>query len=161
MQQYCIIMQTKSKRLALIQELVSQNQIKTQNELQALLNERGYRVNQATLSRDIKELRLLKATIEGIQQYVIESSIPTTTTTTTKPVEGLSRFVLGIEISRNIIVIKTDVGAANHVAKGLDSLELKEIIGTVAGDDTIIAVASESAKMPEIKSKLNSLFSLS
>ena len=148
-------MQDKLKRHALIEELIKLSPIKTQFDLQSKLKERGVLVNQATLSRDIKELGLYKTSIKGEQRYVKQE-----TTTTTKPVEGLSRYVRSIDSSRNIIVIKTDSGAANHVAESLDSIDTNEIIGTVAGDNTILCVVNESIKISSAVAKLKSLFTV-
>ncbi|MBI1269833.1 arginine repressor [bacterium] len=156
MQQYCIIMQDKQARQELIKELVEKYPVRTQTELQNRLSQAGVLANQATLSRDIKELGLYKTSIEGEQRYVI----PETQTTTTKPITGLSRFVQSVAFSLNTIVLKTDSGAASHVAEYLDTTGLNEILGTIAGDNTIFIVVKETAKAKDTAEKLKSLFSL-
>lgn len=157
MQQYCIIMQDKQARQELIKELVEKYPVRTQTELQNRLSQAGVLANQATLSRDIKELGLYKTSIEGEQRYVIPE---TQTTTTTKPITGLSRFVQSVDFSLNTIVLKTDSGAASHVAEYLDTTGLNEILGTIAGDNTIFIVVKETAKAKDTAEKLKSLFSL-
>ena len=158
MQQYCIIMQDKQARQELLKELVEKYPVRTQTELQNQLSQAGVQANQATLSRDIKELGLYKTSIEGEQRYVIPEA--QTTTTTTKPITGLSRFVQSVDFSLNTIVLKTDSGAASHVAEYLDTTGLNEILGTIAGDNTIFIVVKETAKAKDTAEKLKSLFSL-
>lgn len=148
-------MQDKLKRHAKIEELIKLSPIKTQFDLKKKLEESGILVNQATLSRDIKEMGLYKTSIEGVQRYAKQEA-----TTTTKPVKGLSQFVKSIDHSRNIIVIKTDSGAANHVAEALDLIDQSEIIGTVAGDNTIFCVVNESLEISTVLAKLRSLFAV-
>lgn len=149
-------MQDKQARQELIKELVEKYPVRTQTELQNRLSQAGVLANQATLSRDIKELGLYKTSIEGEQRYVI----PETQTTTTKPITGLSRFVQSVAFSLNTIVLKTDSGAASHVAEYLDTTGLNEILGTIAGDNTIFIVVKETAKAKDTAEKLKSLFSL-
>ncbi len=153
-------MQDKQVRQKLILDMVENSPVKTQSELKSLLSESGVTVNQATLSRDIKELGLYKTTIDGELRYVGQENAETKTATTTKPISRLSRFVQTVDHSGNIIVLKTDSGAANHVAEYLDNSELDEILGTIAGDNNIFIVVRESASITDFKNKLKSLFSL-
>ena len=110
-----------------------------------LLNKAGFNVTQATVSRDIRELKLTKATMQsGKQKYVAtakESSFVT---------ERLNRVfrdgIVSIDYAQNIVVIKTLVGMAMAVAAALDSMENSEIMGTIAGDDTIFCVVKNESK---------------
>lgn len=147
-------MQSKSERHAQILKLVAKETIRTQAELKSRLETTDQKVDQATLSRDIKELGLIKVTIDGVQRYATQTEISTTTTTTSASLRSLSQFVRSIDYSRNIIVIKTDSGAANHVAESLDSGEIPQIIGTVAGDNTIFIVVSERVETREVAAVL-------
>lgn len=146
-------MQSKSERHAQILKLVANETIRTQAELKSRLETTDQRVDQATLSRDIKELGLVKVTIDGVQRYATQTEISTTTTTSAS-LKSLSQFVRSIDYSRNIIVIKTDSGAANHIAESLDSGEIPQIIGTVAGDNTIFIVVSERVETKEVAAVL-------
>ena len=132
----------KNARQTAILSLIEQYDIETQEELAAKLREQGMVVTQATVSRDIKELRLLKVlSSKGGYKYA----------TADKAERGLSdRFVrmfkdsvLSISYASNIIVIKTLPGSANAAAEAIDSMRLPEILGTMAGDNTILAVATK------------------
>lgn len=133
----------KTKRQAQILELINENHIETQEELLFKLKERGFKVTQATVSRDIKELRLLKSlSPDGKYHY---------TTVAKNASDGRSGFrsfftnsVVSVKSAQNIIVIKTMAGMAQGVCASLDSMEYDEILGTIAGDDTIFAVSTDS-----------------
>ena len=138
----------KNVRQTAILSIIEQHDIETQEELAARLREMGIVVTQATVSRDIKELRLLKVlSATGSYRYA----------TADKAEHGLSeRFVrmfkdsvLSISYANNIIVIKTLAGSANVAAEAIDSMRLPEILGTMAGDNTVLVVArneEEAAK---------------
>lgn len=142
----------KIKRQSKILEIISENEICTQEALAEKLNEEGYIVTQATVSRDIKELKLIKLTTKsGKQKYAA----------VTEEEGAGERFrrvfkdgVTSIDFARNIIVIKTLRGMAMAVAAGLDSMENNEIIGTIAGDDTIFCVVKNEEKAVKLIEKL-------
>ncbi|MBS7263086.1 MAG: arginine repressor [Eubacteriales bacterium] len=133
----------KSARQAAIHEIIDTMPIQTQDELADELVKRGFYVTQATISRDIKDLRLVKIIgDDGIQKYA----------TSEKEEQGIAqRFhrmftesVLSIRTAGTLIVIKTISGTANSAALVIDSMKLPEILGCIAGDDTIfVAVTSE------------------
>ena len=135
----------KVKRQSKILELIRENDIETQEMLADLLNKAGFNVTQATVSRDIRELKLTKATMQsGKQKYVAtakESSFVT---------ERLNRVfrdgIVSIDYAQNIVVIKTLIGMAMAVAAALDSMENSEIMGTIAGDDTIFCVVKNESR---------------
>ena len=129
----------KNARQTAILSIIEQNDIETQEELVARLRDMGIVVTQATVSRDIKELRLLKVlSAAGGYKYA----------TADKAEHGLSdRFVrmfkdsvLSISYANNIIVIKTLAGSANVAAEAIDSMRLPQILGTMAGDNTILVI---------------------
>ena len=128
----------KSQRLELIIKLVSENVVSTQEELQELLEKNGYRVTQATVSRDINELALIKTcTANGVYKY----SVPTLTKNFIFDNAALNSLitdgVVSVDHAMNTVVIKCHIGMAQAVCARLDSLELENVVGTIAGDDTI------------------------
>lgn len=142
----------KAKRQRKIIELISEHNIDTQEELARMLLDSGFRVTQATVSRDIRELNLLKtSTAAGEQKYMV----PTTTTITndSKYMRVLNDGILSMECAENILVIKTVSGMAMAVGAAVDAMDMKEILGCIAGDDTIMCVirnANEAAKVKEM-----------
>ena len=126
-------------------ELISKYEIDTQDDLIELLRENGFEVTQATVSRDIRELKISKMTTgRGTYRYVLPKQ--TAPTSNMKFNSALMDAPIGVDYACNIIVIKTQAGLANAVAVGLDSMHLENILGCVAGDDTILLVTrSEDA----------------
>ena len=131
-------MKERHNRLSVVKELIKNNRIDNQDTLLELLKKEGYSVTQATLSRDLKMLKVGKIS------------------------EDVRRGIISIEFSGNFGVIKTRPGHANSVGFALDVLALPEILGTVAGDDTIFVILREgmtkedlldsfNARIPEIK----------
>ncbi len=137
----------KSGRQEKIISLVERFEIETQEELIGLLEREGYRVTQATVSRDIKELKLSKVpTGRGTYKYTMPKQEEGSGSI--KFNSALIESIKKVDYSGNIIVLSTYPGLANAVAAGLDSIETTEILGCVAGDDTIIVVTRglESSK---------------
>ena len=144
----------KTKRHRKILELIKENIVGPQEELADLLKKEGFNVTQATVSRDIKELALIKITA-GNDQY--RYSLPTEITVSeTRLRFMLKEFVLNYASSENILVIRTAPGNANAVASALDNAQWAEILGSVAGDDTILVVARKMEEIPNIIEKLES-----
>jgi transcriptional regulator of arginine metabolism len=130
---------TKLARQRVIAELVEKGPVASQDKLQRALAARGFKVGQATLSRDIHDLRLVK-TAEGYalagNEAAVDPGLP--------PVQRLVReFVLSIRPAQNLLVLKTAVGSAQPVAAALDSEEWPEVVGTIAGDDAILIVSPD------------------
>ena len=146
----------KVKRQSKILELIRENDIETQEMLADLLNKAGFNVTQATVSRDIRELKLTKATMQsGKQKYVAtaqESSFVT---------ERLNRVfrdgIVSIDYAQNIVVIKTLIGMAMAVAAALDSMENSEIMGTISGDDTIFCVVKNESRAVKLTENLKAI----
>ena len=127
----------KFQRQAKILELIETNEIETQEELAQKLQESGYRVTQATVSRDIRELRLTKVPSEsGRQRYVVMQN--PSTTFSDKYIRILKDGYVSMDMAQNILVIKTVSGMAMAVAAALDAIHFHEIVGCIAGDDTIM-----------------------
>jgi transcriptional regulator of arginine metabolism len=129
----------KSLRQRAVLELLKHGPVASQEDLQRALRKRGLKVGQATLSRDIRDLRLAK-TADGYSLLQGDgSSAPAL-----PPVSRLVReFVLEVRPAQNLLVIKTSVGSAQPVAAALDEQEWPEAIGTIAGDDTILIVCTD------------------
>lgn len=137
----------KAKRQQKIIELIEKHDIETQDELAERLEKAGFVATQATISRDIREMKLTKmATPNGKQKYVVFKKQDYDTTMKYKRV--LMDAITYIEIAQNIVVIKTVSGMAMAVAAAIDNLEIKGIVGSIAGDDTIMCVikTNEEAK---------------
>ena len=149
----------KTKRQAKIIEIISNRSVETQEQLLAALQAEGFRGTQATISRDIKELRIVKElTSLGTYRY----------TTSTSEVSGsfssklnniFRECIISFDYAQNIIVIKTLPGLASAAGSAIDSMNLSIILGTLAGDDTVMVVMRDSnaaaAFCGEIKSLIN------
>ena len=144
----------KTKRHRKILEIIKENIVGTQEELAEMLKKEGFNVTQATVSRDIKELALIKISA-GNDQY--RYSFPTEITVSeTRLRFMLKEFVLNYAASENILIVRTAPGNANAVASALDNAQWAEILGSVAGDDTILVVARRKDEIPVIINKLES-----
>ena len=131
----------KYSRHAKILELIEKYHIETQEELAEKLKEHGMDVTQATVSRDIKELKLFKAiNKDGLSVYTSNSDV--SDNSHEKLIKVLKASFLSINIAQNIAVIKTLPATAPAVASAIDNLDAKNLIGTIAGDDTIFACFS-------------------
>lgn len=129
----------KNARQTAILSLIEQYDIETQEELAGKLREMGIVVTQATVSRDIKELRLLKV-LSGKGGYKYATADKAEHGLTDRFVRMFKESVLNIAYASNIIVIKTLSGSANVAAEAIDSMRLPEILGTMAGDNTVLAI---------------------
>ncbi len=126
----------KLERHSKIVELIGKYEIETQEELADLLRKAGYRVTQATVSRDIRELKLTKVSGEnGRQRYVVMQSQGSFSD---KYIRILRDGYLSMDMAQNILVIRTVSGMAMAVAAALDAIHFYEIVGCIAGDDTIM-----------------------
>ena len=127
----------KVNRHAKIVELINKYQIETQDELAEYLNEAGFKVTQATVSRDIRDLKLTKVPAEnGRQKYAVLQS--SQNGMTEKYVRILRDGFSSMDMAQNILVLKTVSGMAMAVAAALDAMNWNEIVGCIAGDDTIM-----------------------
>jgi transcriptional regulator of arginine metabolism len=144
----------KLGRQSKIIELVNKNDIETQEELADLLTKAGYNVTQATISRDIRELKLTKvAGDDGRQKYIIlknnEAGL------SDKFIRVLKDGFISMDMAMNIIVIKTVSGMAMAVAASLDALHIQGILGCIAGDDTVMCVVKTNEETISVMEKLN------
>lgn len=133
----------KLGRQSKILELVSKRDVETQEELAELLIEAGYSVTQATISRDIRELKLTKITTDvGTQKYVVISN--SEDAVSEKYIRVLCDGLISMDTAQNILVIKTVSGMAMAVAAAVDHLQLEGVVGCIAGDDTIMCAIRSS-----------------
>lgn len=149
----------KNARQQKILELIEKYDIDTQETLIEKLKEAGYVVTQTTVSRDIKQLSLVKGvTGRGTYKYVS----PEIKATISAPVlnSAITESIIHIESAENIIVIKTLSGMANAIGVCVDSLHISGIVGSVAGDDTVLLVAKTSAIAKDIEEELKQDFGL-
>lgn len=137
----------KKRRQAKILELISNNEIETQEELQELLLSFGFEVTQATISRDIKELRLVKD-LSSRGRYIYSTGKKIKDNLSSRAGGIFNESIISIDYALNTIVIKCFSGMANAACAAIDSMEHNEVLGTIAGDDTIFMLCrtEESAK---------------
>ena len=139
----------KAKRHATIAKLISSHEVETQEELAKLLSEEGFSVTQATVSRDIKELRLIKVlTPAGTYKYATVEKAESDMQD--RFIRLFSNCVVSISNAGNIIVLKTLAGSAAVAAEAIDSSNWPEIAGTIAGDNTIFVAVREAKSVPDI-----------
>ena len=139
-----------SNRLEKIKELITQNDISTQEMLAYMLNKEGYEVTQATVSRDIKKLGLTKAFENGVNKYVLKAEY------SDRHDELLIRNgIISVKTAQNIVVIKCKTGLANAVCVFLDDLALDGLVGTLAGDDTIFVACKDIHYATEAMHSIN------
>lgn len=148
---------SKAERQRLIQTVIQQREIGTQRELVDALSVMGCEVTQATVSRDIRELDLQKVrTRLGHAKYVL-----TTREWVRDPEEAARRvmrdFVDSITVAENMLVVRCRVGSAATVSKQIDDLRHSDVVGTIAGDDTLLVVVESVVKAPAVKRYLERL----
>lgn len=143
----------KVKRQSKILELIRNNDIETQEELQAYLVKDGFAVTQATVSRDIREMKLTKiSTNKGKQKYVALND--TAEDLSEKYVRVFKDGFVSMDMAQNILVIKTVSGMAGAVCASIDAMNIHEIVGSIAGDDTIMCAIRTTEDTVQIMKKL-------
>lgn len=146
----------KVARQTKIIEIIENNQIETQEELAEHLKQSGYKVTQATISRDIKELKLIKVMGQDGRQYY--SSLKDMGTIYDERVVAVFReSVLTVDTATFLVVLHTLPAMAQAAALAIDSMEWSEVVGTVAGDDTIFVAVREQDDVNEIVSRFKKL----
>ncbi len=146
----------KISRQSKIIELITKYDIETQEELADRLMKDGYNVTQATVSRDIRELKLTKVAVDGGKQkyIVLQKSEPGMSEKYTRV---LRDAFVSMDMAQNILVIKTVSGMAMAVAAALDALQFSSIVGCIAGDDTIMCAIRTREDTVAVMEKLNKL----
>ena len=146
----------KSVRHDLILDIIDKKDIETQDELAAELRARGVKVTQATVSRDIKELRLLKVLSEN-GGYKYATAERAEKGMSERFIRILAESVMSIESAMNLIVIKTISASAQAAAEAIDSLKWPELLGTIAGDNTILVIARSEEAVENVVSRFHAL----
>jgi len=147
----------KNARQKKILELIEQNDIDTQEMLVTKLQENGFEVTQTTASRDIRELKLVKVmTGRGTYKYTVggaskEKSAPVVNS-------AITDSVIKVDFAQNLVVVRTLPGMGNAVGVCIDSLEIPNILGTVAGDDTVLLVVREASLAESVTEELKTTF---
>lgn len=138
-------------------DLITGNNVSTQQELQDKLRDAGFETTQATISRDIKELSLIKTvSSDGVYKYDIPSSIKDRGKSPNELLKNIFKeAVVSVNFAQNIVVIKCHVGMAQAVCAKLDNAEFDAVVGTLAGDDTIFVVLKSEAFAIEFVGMLN------
>ncbi len=138
----------KSMRHTAILRIISEQEIETQDDLIAKLKENGFDVTQATVSRDIKQLGLVKTT-DGEGKYRYSAPHPSSSGSDSKFKNILSEAIISSESAENMVVVKTYSGMANAAAAAIDALASDRILGSIAGDDTILIVTKNDEAAEE------------
>lgn len=140
----------------MILEIIEQKDIETQEELAEELKNRGVKVTQATVSRDIKELRLLKVLSEhgGYKYATVERAEKGMND---RFIRILAESVLSIECVNNMMVIKTLAGSANAASEAIDSMKWSEVLGTIAGDNTILIIGRSQEGIENVQTRFKNL----
>ena len=146
----------KSARQIAMLEIISEIPIETQEELADALRNRGFQVTQATVSRDIKELRLVKALSgDGVYRYV--TSDKNENSLNERLIRMFSETVISISYTYNQIIIKTLSASASIAAETIDSLQWPEILGTIAGENTILVIVRSIDEVKQVVDRLNAM----
>lgn len=145
----------KSERHAKILELVRKYEFETQEDLQAKLNELGFKATQATVSRDIRELGLVKTeSANGVYKYHVVSDVKTANDA--EAFGGVLRqAILSVAAANNLVVVKTYAGMGSAVGAAVDLIDFEEVVGTLAGDDTLLVIARDNSAAEKVQRALN------
>ena len=146
----------KINRHAKIIELINKYHIETQEELAEYLNREGFKVTQATVSRDIRDLKLTKIpTNDGRQKYAIHQTAETEMSD--KYIRVLKDGYVSMDMAQNILVVKTVSGMAMAVAAALDAMNWSEVAGCIAGDDTIMCAVRSVEETVQVMDKIRKI----
>ena len=138
----------KNKRLDAILEIIDKESIGTQEELTDALRRYGFDVSQGTVSRDIKELKLVKLSVNGVIRYTSVAAKQLATEDRLLPV--LKNSFVSADFAGNLVVVKTLQGMAQAFCAAIDTIDLKYVLGTIAGDDTVLVVCKTNSSSEEL-----------
>lgn len=149
----------KKKRHELILKLIAENEISTQDELMSLLQENGFQVTQATVSRDIKELQLVKSSVKnGPTKYTV-SPHETQNKHARKFYNIFSQSVISVVAAGNMAAIKCYAGTANAACAAIDSMQMPEVLATLAGDDTLFVLCKDEKSAAAFRTQIEIMLS--
>jgi transcriptional regulator of arginine metabolism len=148
----------KARRQSAILDVVEHEAVRSQEQLRLHLSSRGFDVTQATLSRDIKELGLLKRSSDGAYQPAgVETTSPASALETLG--RALAEYLVNIEPVQHLVVLKTGAGQAQLLGLAIDRSRLPDVAGTLAGDDTILIIARDARSAQAVVKQLRDLAS--
>jgi transcriptional regulator of arginine metabolism len=145
----------KARRQSAILDVVEHEPVRSQEQLRLTLSSRGFDVTQATLSRDIKELGLLKRSSDGAYQPAGEVTSPASAIETLG--RALAEYLINVEPVQQLVVLKTGAGQAQLLGLAIDKSRLPEVAGTLAGDDTILIIARDPKGAQAVVKQLRDL----
>jgi transcriptional regulator of arginine metabolism len=133
----------KARRQAAVLALVGSEEIRSQEQLRSRLRSRGYDVTQATLSRDIRDLGLVKRSSDGAyQQQGAEPQVPPAAGAALQ--KAMAEYASGVDCVQQLVVVRTGAGLAQPLALAIDRAKLEDVVGTLAGDDTILVISRDA-----------------
>ncbi len=141
----------KSFRQGQILKIIREQEIYTQDELARELSQGGIQTTQVTLSRDMRELGLVK-TADGYRQLTADNTGP-------ELAAVANEYLLDIRLAQNLVVLRTLPGNANTLAIAIDRQELKEVVGTIAGDDTVLVITPDNERGEDFRKQLVAMLS--
>ena len=145
----------KAQRQALILEIVDREPLHSQEQLRRRLHKRGFEATQATISRDIKELGLVKRAGDGAYQRPgVDTTNPETALAALE--RAAAEFLSRVERVQQLVVIRTGIGQAQPLAIAIDRARLAEAVGSIAGDDTILVIARDARRAAALLKRLES-----
>jgi transcriptional regulator of arginine metabolism len=148
----------KQLRQREIRDLLAQRPIRTQQELATALRDRGFRATQATISRDVAELGLIKSNQDGVQTYTVPARVTEAESTGEERLRALLHDLpVDIRESGLMIVIRTLPGSAHAIAAALDRTRWSEVVGSIAGDDTVFVACADRAALQRVRGRLAGL----
>jgi transcriptional regulator of arginine metabolism len=149
----------KARRQALILDLLGREPVRNQEQLRRGLKVLGVTATQATLSRDIKELGLVKRASDGAYQRPTVG-VPPAGATASAFSRAVTEFVTGVDRVQQLVVLRTGPGQAHAAAIAIDRAQLNDVVGTIAGDDTILVIARDPRRARGLADRLNTLIRL-
>lgn len=146
----------KKERREKIIEIIRNYPVETQEELAGMLEKAGFAVTQATISRDIREMKLIKVSVDGVHQKYAQIQ-EKEADMSQKYIRVLQDGFLSMDPAENLLVIKTISGMAMAVAAALDNLEVPGIVGSIAGDDTVMCAVRSVGEVPTVMGRITRL----
>lgn len=149
-------MNTAARR-RLIRKLIMDHPVSSQSDIVDLLTSESHDVTQATVSRDLQALGAVKARVNGTLRYLLPDDLTSGDAAFAAVARSMSEFVLSISVSVNVVVLKTSPGAAHVVAGAIDAAPMLGVLGTIAGDDTLMVIADEQMGGAKLASRLENI----
>jgi transcriptional regulator of arginine metabolism len=133
----------KARRQAAVLDVINNDEIRSQEQLRAKMRARGYDVTQATLSRDVRDLGLVKRSADGAyQQQGAEAQVPPAAGAALQ--KAMAEYASGVDCVQQLVVVRTGAGMAQPLALAIDRAKLEDVVGTLAGDDTILVISRDA-----------------